>query len=95
PWLPPLRPEDAPEGGPDAPRLFSYRAEIQPIFDRYCLACHDYGGPGAGKVILAGDRTMIFCKSYEQLRSKGYVRIPGAGPHNLLPAGIGVRRSAA
>ena len=88
PWLPPLRPEDAPEGGPDAPRLFSYRAEIQPIFDRYCLACHDYGGPGAGKVILAGDRTMIFCKSYEQLRSKGYVRVPGAGPHNLLPAGF-------
>ena len=70
--------------GPE--RLFSYRAEVQPVFDRYCLACHDYGGPAAERLVLAGDRNMVFCESYRQLRDKGFVRVAGAGPHNLLPA---------
>ena len=68
------------------PRLFSYRAEVQPVFDKYCLACHDYGGPAAGRLVLAGDRNMLFSESYRQLREKGFVRVAGAGPHNLLPA---------
>ena len=67
-------------------RLFSYLAEVQPVFDKYCVACHDYGKPAAEKLNLAGDRNLLFNTSYSELRMKNYVRVPGAGPHNLLPA---------
>ena len=66
------------------PRLFSYTAEVQPLFDRYCLKCHDFGGKGAGKVVLAGDRTLAFNVSYMELRRKNLVTVPGAGPWNIL-----------
>ncbi len=68
------------------PRLFSYMAEVQPVFDKYCVACHDYGKPAGEKLNLARDRNLVFNTSYCELRSKGLVRVPGAGPHNLLPA---------
>ena len=67
-------------------RLFSYLAEVQPVFDKYCVACHDYGKPAAAKLNLAGDRNLVFNTSYSELRMKNFVRVPGAGPHNLLPA---------
>ncbi|MDO5308735.1 MAG: hypothetical protein Q4G03_04515 [Planctomycetia bacterium] len=66
-------------------RLFSYTQEVQPIFDRYCVACHDYGKPAGEKLLLAGDRNPAFNLSYWQIRSKGLVKVPGAGPHNVLP----------
>jgi len=65
-------------------RLFSYVTEVQPVFDKYCVACHDYDGPGAEKVILAGDLNMAFNTSYTQLRMKELVKPLGAGPHNTL-----------
>ena len=68
------------------PRLFSYMAEVQPVFDKYCVACHDYGKPAGEKLNLARDRNLVFNTSYSQLRMKKFVRVPGAGPHNLLPA---------
>jgi hypothetical protein len=68
------------------PRLFSYLTEVQPVFDKYCVACHDYGKPAADKLNLARDRNMIFNTSYYELRMKRLVRVPGAGPHNLLSA---------
>ena len=62
------------------PRLFSYRAEVQPVFDRHCVRCHDVGGKGAGKVILSGDLDRCFNFSYMELRRKNLVRVVGAGP---------------
>ncbi len=69
--------------GPE--RLFSYVEEVQPVFDKYCLCCHDYGKKGAETVNLAGDLNMIFNTSYTQLRFKELVTVPGAGPHLKLP----------
>ncbi len=74
--------------GPDSPkpwygptRLFSYTAEVQPVFDKHCTTCHDYGKQ-AGKVLnLAGDRNLVFNTSYTELRAKDYVHVVGAGPH--------------
>jgi len=67
------------------PRNFNYLAEVQPVFDRHCLSCHDYGRP-AGKVLnLAGDLGLIFNTSYVELRSKRYVRVVGAGPTTTQP----------
>ncbi len=66
------------------PRLFSYREEVQPVFDKYCVVCHDYGKPAGEKLVLAGDRNAAFNASYWQIRTKGLVRVPGAGPHNTF-----------
>ncbi len=65
-------------------RLFSYIKEVQPVLDKYCVACHDFDGPGAKSLVLAGDRNLLFNASYHELRTKGYVNVPGAGPHVKL-----------
>ena len=74
-----------PQFGETSPRLYSYLEEVQPVFDKYCVACHDFGKPAGEKLVLAGDRNLAFNASYWQIRAKGYVRVPGAGPHNVLP----------
>ena len=69
------------------PRLFSYTDEVQPVFDQYCVACHDYGqnnAPDKKKPILAGDLTLIFNKSYAELWNKGLINAVGAGPVKKL-----------
>jgi hypothetical protein len=68
-----------------APRRFNYLAEVQPVFDRHCLKCHDHGKPAARKLLLAGDLGLIFNASYVQLRGKKLIRVPGAGPAQILP----------
>jgi hypothetical protein len=67
------------------PRNFDYLAEVQPVLDRHCVACHDYGQAAGKKLNLAGDVGMIFNTSYVELRTKGYVRVVGAGPPKVLP----------
>ena len=66
------------------PRLYNYYTEAQPVFDRNCVKCHDYGKPGAKKVTLCGDLGLIFNASYFELRSKKLVNVPGAGPFRTL-----------
>ncbi len=66
------------------PRLFSYLEEVQPVFDKYCVTCHDFAKPAGEKLVLAGDRNAAFNASYWELRSKNLVRVPGAGPHNTF-----------
>jgi hypothetical protein len=68
------------EGWFGEPRLFSYLAEVQPVFDRHCVPCHDFGKPGAAKVVLAGDRDEVFNAAYNELWRKRYVSVVGAGP---------------
>ncbi len=67
------------------PRLFSYTAEVQPVFDKHCLKCHDYGTEGGKKLLFAGDLTLCFNVSYAELRRKGHVKVIGAGPADILP----------
>jgi hypothetical protein len=66
------------------PRNFSYVAEVQPVLDKHCASCHDYGQPAGKKLNLAGDVGLIFNTSYVELRTKGYVRVVGAGPPEVL-----------
>jgi hypothetical protein len=66
-------------------RRYSYVKEVQPVLDKHCLKCHDFGKKGAKKVILSGDRTMAFNFSYMELWRKGYVGAIGAGPAGHLP----------
>ncbi len=62
-------------------RLFSYAAEVQPVFDKHCVSCHDYGKEAGAKLNLAGDRNPVFNTSYTELRGKRYVQVVGAGPY--------------
>jgi autotransporter-associated beta strand protein len=66
------------QGEPAKP--FNYYAEVQPVFDAKCVSCHDTGGTGASKVVLAGDKGMCFNASYAELWRKRYTGAIGAGP---------------
>ena len=73
------------DGWHGPPRPFSYMAEVQPVWDRHCVTCHDFGKPAGAKLNLAGDRDLFFNASYEALhqrwnRKDGYLRTVGAGP---------------
>ncbi len=68
------------------PRLFNYVAEVQPVFDKHCVSCHDYDLPAGEKLNLAGDLGLLFNTSYSELRRKDYVRVVGAGPFQVQTA---------
>ncbi len=74
------RSPDALYGWHGDPRLFSYMAEVQPVFDTHCVECHDFGEEAGENVILAGDRTNTFNTSYNELWRKGFIKPVGAGP---------------
>lgn len=61
PWYGPTRP-------------FNYLAEVQPVFDRYCVECHDYGKEAGDAINLAGDLGLAFNTSYLALRTKSPIR---------------------
>ena len=69
-----------------APRLFNYLAEVQPVFDRHCVRCHDFGQEGGAKLVLAGDRDLVFNVSYNELWRKKLISAIGAGPSDIRPA---------
>lgn len=71
---------------PAAGECFSYMKSVQPIFDKHCIGCHDVGGKGAAKLVLAGDRGLVFNRSYLELHSKKYVKAIGAGPDKVQEA---------
>ena len=76
-----LRPASKLQPWYGAPRNFSYTAEVQPVFDRNCIQCHDKDKPGAKKICLAGDINLSFNNSYYELRKNNkYVNVIGAGP---------------
>jgi hypothetical protein len=66
-------------------REFSYLAEVQPVFDRHCVSCHDYSGPAAGRLNLASDRDLVFNTSYNELWRKKMIHVVGAGPAENQP----------
>ena len=84
-------------------RGFSYRHEVQPVLDKYCISCHHQDEPG--KPYLKGDRWITdwtsrisgraetdygghFTLSYANLHR--YVRRPGieSGMHMLVPMDV-------
>ncbi|MCX6998566.1 MAG: hypothetical protein NTV49_16150 [Kiritimatiellaeota bacterium] len=74
------------EGWRGPPRLFNYRTEVQPVFDKNCVRCHDYGKEPGAKLNLAGDRGLIFNVSYVNLWTKGALKVTGAGPPEIQQA---------
>ena len=67
-------------------KLFSYAKQIQPIFDKHCVVCHDVGKRAGAKLVLAGDRGLVFNRSYTELHSKKYVNAIGAAGNAVVQA---------
>ncbi len=74
------------EGWYGPPRLFNFRQEVQPVFDKHCVECHDYGEEAGEELNLAGDRTLTFNTAYTELWRKGYTGAIGAGPAEIQNA---------
>ncbi len=68
------------------PRLFSFMDEVQPVLDRHCVSCHDFGKPAGGKLLLARDRTETFNVAYTELWRRGAIAAIGAGPAEIQQA---------
>ena len=68
------------------PRQFGFMREVQPVFDRHCVKCHDFNKPAGKKLILAGDRNIYFNASYIDLWLKKQIKCVGAGPAEVQQA---------
>lgn len=66
--------------------LFNYKKDVQPIWDRHCVSCHDFGKSAGGKLNLCGDPVMPFNVSYTELWGRGYLSCVGGGPAEIRPA---------
>jgi len=94
------RPPSVPEPWFGPERDFSYAAEVQPVLDRYCVSCHDYGQPAGQALNLSGDKTLLFSISYLELHRKSGtvfqltpqgapdppIKVVNHGPPEVLPA---------
>ena len=69
-----------------AARNFAYMTEVQPVFDRHCVQCHDFGKPAGEKLNLASDRNLVFNTSYNELWRKRYIQVVGGGPAEVQQA---------
>jgi hypothetical protein len=67
-------------------RLFSFQQEVQPVFNKHCISCHDYGQKGAEKLNLSGDRDVYFSTSYVDLWALNVVKCIGGGLAELQEA---------
>ena len=84
----PLEPWYGPE------RNFGYLAEVQPVFDKHCVSCHDYGQE-AGQKPQSGRRPGAAVQYVVRRAAEEEVReVPGAGPfQTLLPQSWGSHAS--
>ena len=77
------RPPSRLDGWYGEPRLFNYMTEVQPVFDRACVQCHDFGKEAGQTLNLAPDRTLTFNTSYNELWRKKKITVVGAGPSRI------------
>ena len=67
-------------------RLFSFQKEVQPVFTKHCVSCHDYGKKAGKKLNLSGDLGAFFCTSYVDLWATGAIKCIGGGPAEIQSA---------
>ncbi|MFI3261877.1 MAG: hypothetical protein R3Y26_03095 [Rikenellaceae bacterium] len=70
----------------EEPRNFSYMENVQPIWDKHCVSCHDFDAEDPEKFVLAGDKNMYFNASYINLYVKGALGLIGGGPAAIQEA---------
>jgi hypothetical protein len=93
------RPPSVPQPWFGPEREFNYLSEVQPVWNRHCIGCHDYGKSDS-TLNLSGDLGVVFNTSYVELLGRSPVRwaverpnAPKAlikavhdGPPGVLPA---------
>lgn len=86
------RPTSRIEPYADLPDVLDFPRDIQPIFDRHCVACHNHDRTDGG-VNLSGDRTPYYSTAYWTMFSKSLV-VDGRNQYgNRPPRGIGTSAS--
>ena len=68
------RPISIPEPWYGPAREFNYLTEVQPVFDKHCVRCHDFGEEAGSILNLAGDLGVLFNMSYLELHRRSAVR---------------------
>ena len=68
------RPASTPEPWYGPTREFNYLTEVQPVFDKHCVRCHDFGEPAGSSLNLASDLGVLFNMSYLELHRRSAVR---------------------
>ncbi|OGV58562.1 MAG: hypothetical protein A2283_00500 [Lentisphaerae bacterium RIFOXYA12_FULL_48_11] len=61
-------------GDSSGQKLFDYERQIQPIWNKYCIKCHDSSDKAPEKLDLTGGLTRLYCNSYENLLGIGDAR---------------------
>jgi hypothetical protein len=82
------RPPSRIEPIPEVPEVFDFPRDIQPILDRHCVGCHNYG-KRSGNLILTGDHGPIYSHAYVSLMSRGLVSHGRDAAGGKPPRGIG------
>ena len=81
-----LRQKPATLSNPEETELYSYMSEMQPLFDKHCVECHDFGKEAGDKLILAGDRNPYFNASYIDIHVKRQIANVGGGSSEIQEA---------
>lgn len=56
------------------PHKFNYLTDVQPVFDKNCISCHDYGRMAEKMLNLSGDLGLVFNTSYIELHRRSALR---------------------
>jgi hypothetical protein len=72
----------------DAPQVFDFPRDVQPVLDRHCVRCHDADRP-EGNVVLSGDHGPMFSLSYYTITARSLVADGRNSMGNRPPRSIG------
>lgn len=81
-----LRKKPATLAKPEETELYSYMRDMQPVFDKHCVECHDFGKEAGESLLLAADRNPYFNASYIDLHIKEQIRNVGGGSSEIKEA---------
>jgi hypothetical protein len=67
-------------------RNFGFAEEVQPVLDKHCVKCHDFGKKIGDKLNLSGDRNPYFNAAYIDMYLNKVIKPIGAGPAEVQGA---------
>ncbi|MDR3232973.1 MAG: hypothetical protein LBT46_04815 [Planctomycetaceae bacterium] len=68
----------------DTTPAYSYIANVQPVWNQYCVSCHN--GEKKSPLVLTGEAGLVFNRSYSELWAKHWIKTVGSGPAKHLQA---------
>jgi hypothetical protein len=67
-------------------KSINFLQDIQPIFNKNCVTCHDFKDAEKGRLNLAGDKSLYFNASYTELWRNNIINAAGAGTAEIKEA---------